>query len=148
MTQDKGREGRPAGTTTGTSQRPPGVVSSPVLTFDLGRELEQLHSEDEWKRGERNTRTLVHEPSFRITLIALKAGGRLEEHSAPAQISIQVLHGQVSLTMPDQALALSSGQILALESDILHEIRAQEESAILLTIAWTGRSASEQGENA
>ena len=51
-------------------------MAAPFLEFDLIRELEQLHGERDWNRGQ-NAKTLVKYDDFRVVLIALKARARL-----------------------------------------------------------------------
>lgn len=131
------RAGRhPAGQTSGTQQRPTHDLARPLLTFDLGAEVELLHGEESWRRNGRNAKTLVKEPDLRVVLVALQAGTRLEEHRAPGRISIHTVRGQVRVRVADQVVELPAGHMLALEQNIAHDVEAQDESAFLLTIAW------------
>jgi quercetin dioxygenase-like cupin family protein len=124
------------GATTGSSQRPAEHLAGLLLTFDLAHELERLRREPSYQQGSRNADTLVHEPDFRIVLVAMKPGGRLQEHHAAARISVQTLAGRVRLQLLDRTVDLPAGHLLALESSIEHDVEALEESAFLLTIAW------------
>jgi len=129
----------PPGETTGTSERPPQRMDSPVLAFDLTREVAQLlHEEVGWHQGDRNAKTLVKEPDFRVVLIALRAGGRMEEHRAAGRISVQTLVGHVRLQTAGTNVDLPVGRLVSLERDVPHTVEALEESAFLLTIAWLG----------
>lgn len=139
MTQDKQSRTHQPGWTSGTSQRSPEVLASPVLRFDLREELGKLRAEDTYVHGERNACTLVKEPDFRVVLVALKPGGRLEEHRAPGRLSIQTLEGGVRLGVLEHRVELAQGGMLALEAGIPHDVEAIEESALLLTIVWAGR---------
>jgi quercetin dioxygenase-like cupin family protein len=129
-------EGHPAGETTGTSERAPQRLAGPVLAFDLTREVAQLHEQAAWQRFGHNAKTLVKEPDFRIVLIALRAGGRMEEHQAAGRISVQTLAGHVRLHTAGANVDLPVGRLVSLERDIPHDVEALEESAFLLTIAW------------
>lgn len=113
-----------------------GHLAAAVMGFDLSTEIAQLHQEDAWMRTGRNSKTLVKQPDFRIVLIALKKGGRVEEHKADARISIHTLSGHVKLQLPDEFVDLPAGHLLALDRAIEHDLEATEESAILLTISW------------
>ncbi len=124
-----------AGETTGTSERPAQRLTAPVLAFDLLREVAQLHDEATWQHGDRNAKTLVKEPAFRLVLIALRAGSRMEEHQAPGRISIQTLTGRLRLHAAGTDLELPAGQLVSLERDLPHSVEALTESAFLLTIA-------------
>lgn len=131
-------KGHPHGETTGTSERPPQRLVGTMLAFDLAREMALLHEESAWQHGDRNAKTLVKEPDFRIVLIALRAGGRMEQHRAAGRISIQTLTGHVRLRLPGAIVDLPIGRLMSLERDIPHDVEALEESAFLLTIAWQG----------
>jgi len=128
----------PPGETTGTSERPPQRLASPVLAFDLAHEVAQLHEQTAWRQGDRNAKTLVKETDFRIVLIALRAGGRMEEHRAAGRISVQTLVGHVRLHTAGTNVDLPIGRLVSLERDVSHMVEALEESAFLLTIAWHG----------
>ena len=113
-----------------------GHLTAPFMNFDVITEIAQLHKEEVWTRTGRNSKTLVKQPDFRIVLMALKKGGRLEKHSADARTSIQTLKGHVKLQLPDLTVDLPEGHLLVLDRALEHELEALEESAILLTISW------------
>ncbi len=126
----------PAGQTHGTPERPMHEVARSSLTFDLFAEVERLQTEESWRQGTRNAKTLVKEPDLRIVVIVLRQGGRMEEHRAPGRISIQTLTGRVRLRVRDQTIDLPAGHVLMLDPDVAHDVEALDESAFLLTIAW------------
>jgi quercetin dioxygenase-like cupin family protein len=135
MTQDQTRRSRPAGETGGSPQRAPQRLVGPVLRFDLAAETEQLRKEKSYQDG-RNGKTLVKEPTFRVVLIVLKGGARLEEHHAAAPVSVQTVAGHLRLHAPGGIVDLPAGHLLVLERDVPHDVEALEETAFLLTIAW------------
>jgi len=134
----------PPGETTGTGERPPQRLAGSLLAFDLAREVALLREEGAWQQGDRNTKTLVKEPDFRIVVVALRAGVRMEQHRAAGRISIQTLVGQLRLQAPGHTVDLPVGRLVSLERNVAHTVEAREESAFLLTIAWPG----EQGGTA
>lgn len=113
-----------------------GHLTAPLMDFNLGREIAQLHDEEAWQRTGRNSKTLVKQPDFRIVLIALQKDGHLEEHSADARISIYTLAGHVKIQLPEQTVDLPGGHLLVIDRALEHDLQALEESAILLTISW------------
>lgn len=112
-------------------------LAAPVQTFDLYSELHQLHEKSNYGGGGPVGRTLVKEPDLRIVLLALPTGGRIEKHHASGPISIHVLEGRLRLRLPEASVELTSGQLLAIEPDIPHDVEATEESAFLLTLGRT-----------
>jgi len=102
-------------------------------------ELErELRSDEAYLRGDHTARTLAHEPDLRVVLIAMKAGGRLEEHRAKAAASVHVLSGEVRVGLPDKVVKLPAGSFLLLEPGLRHAVEAELESAFLLTLGGPG----------
>jgi len=124
-TQDTGRE------------HEVGILSAPLLNFDLDREIEQLKSEARWQSGH-TAKTLVKYADFRVVLVAIKSGGRLVEHRTEGRISVHTLVGNIRFRTADQAHELPAGHMLTLEREIPHEVEGIVDSAFLLTIAWPG----------
>ena len=117
------------------ADRPAQRLTGPALAFDLAAELAQLRDEGRWAGG-RSARTLVKEPDFRVVLIALHAGARLEQHHAPGPLAIQSLAGRLRLQLAEGPVELPAGHLLTLERAVPHDVEALEESAFLLTIGW------------
>lgn len=121
-----------------------GTLSAPLLTFDLDGEIQQLRSEGRWQSGH-TAKTLAKYPDFRVVLIVIKTGGRLEKHRTEARISLQTLEGLIRFSTPERSVELTAGQMLTLERDIPHDVEGMVDSAFLLTIAW--RDASSFGRD-
>jgi quercetin dioxygenase-like cupin family protein len=115
--------------------RTPGPLESPLLSFDLNAEIEQLRREDAWQGG-RNSKTLVKHPDFRVVLTVLQANARLHEHRAAGRISVQTVAGHIRMQVESNVFDLPIGHLLVLEREIAHDVEALEDSAFLLTIAW------------
>ena len=64
----------------------------------------------------------------------------MQEHKAEGRISIHVLSGHIQLRASGRTFNLRSGGLLALDHGVSHDVHALEESALLLTIAWPGRT--------
>lgn len=124
-----------------------GTLSRPLLQFDLISELDQLHQDDSWKQASgRSSKTLVKHPDLRIVLIAMKANTRMHEHTAAARISVQTLRGHIRLHLPKQVVELPSGQLLALDECVPHDVEATEDSAFLLTLSWPPKTKEEESK--
>ena len=118
--------------------RGPRTRSAPVLTFDLAGEADRLRREPPWSQHGRNAVTLVKYSDLRIVYIAMKPAARMEEHHAGARISVHTLSGHVRLHLGERTVDLPTGNLLALEKDVPHDLEAIEESTVLLTISWQG----------
>ena len=114
-----------------------GVLTGSLLKFDLAQEIQQLRTEGRWQSGH-TAKTLAKYSDFRVVLVAMKTGGRLDKHRTDGRISVHALAGRISFRTADQVVDLSAGQMLTLERDIPHDVEAATDSAFLLTIAWPG----------
>ena len=83
----------------------------------------------------RSAQTLFggHDHVLRQTLIALRAGSALDEHENPGEATLQVLHGQVSLSTNGSSTDGSAGDLMVVP-DARHALKANEDSVILLTV--------------
>jgi quercetin dioxygenase-like cupin family protein len=128
------------GTAESQHRRPhPQQLAAPFLEIDLARELDQLHREPEWNTGQ-NAKTLVKYEDFRIVLTALKAHKKIPAHQTDGRLSIQAVAGHVLLRAEGRTFDLIAGRVVAFDREIVHELEAIEESAILQTIAWPTRN--------
>lgn len=74
-----------------------------------------------------------HERALRQTLIALRAGQRLEEHESPGEATLQVLGGRIRLIAGDVEWQAMAGDLLVIP-DARHRVEAEEDSTFLLTV--------------
>ncbi|NDK88812.1 LuxR family transcriptional regulator [Gordonia desulfuricans] len=70
---------------------------------------------------------------LRQTVIALTAGTELAEHEAPAEATLQVLRGHVTLTAGVRTWQGTDGDLVTIP-DERHGLSAQQDSAVLLTV--------------
>lgn len=80
----------------------------------------------------RSAHTFLHEGPLRQSVIALTAGSRLDEHTAPPAASLQVLDGRVTLTTESGDRELSAGQIHPIPQE-RHGLTALDDSVVMLT---------------
>lgn len=70
-----------------------------------------------------------------MILFAFEKGGQLKEHQADGEVIVQVLMGQLSVTVEGESVSLAAGQLLAFGPGQRHSVDAVEESDMLLCIA-------------
>ncbi len=129
---------RPLGQTEGSAQRSSHDVRGTATTFNYLTEAAALRREPAWQQGDRNAKTLVKEADLRVVLTALKQGTVVREHRVPGTAMVQTITGTIRVRFPDQVLELPAGHIAILGRDLPHDAEAVEESAFLVTVAWSG----------
>jgi quercetin dioxygenase-like cupin family protein len=110
-------------------------LTGSALHFDLGAEAAQLHYERGFREGDRGANTLVQMPGLHLVLTALRRGARLQEHQAPANLTIQVLSGRLRIRAAAGTYELAAGHVLVLESGLRHDAEAVEDAVFLLTLS-------------
>jgi quercetin dioxygenase-like cupin family protein len=113
-------------------------LSEPVRGFDLDEELASLREEKEWREGRRNAITLHKGGGFIVVLLAMRAGDRLEEHSAPGPISLVVREGRIRFTAEGEAIEAGPETVLTCDAKVRHSVEALSDAVCLLTVATGG----------
>lgn len=110
-------------------------LAGPSLTFDLEEQLRDLRSDDAYLRSGRAGRTLAKSGRLRMTMVALAEDVEVGTHHADSPLTIHVLEGRISYRVMEEEHLLSAGQVLYFGPAEAHDIRALEDSALLLTIS-------------
>lgn len=97
---------------------------------------EAIHLEElvDYGKGAVVSRTLVQTDTGTVTLFAFDEGQGLSEHSAPFDALVQVLEGNVEITIGGKMVPVSAGQTLLMPADIPHALHAPERYKMLLTM--------------
>ena len=102
--------------------------------FDLGAALLELRAEAPLtQRGHRQITILKHMAVTQV-LFSFESGSELKEHVAHGLVTIHVLEGRLTVQADGHDHELSVGNILILNPDVAHNVRAAETSAMLLTV--------------
>ena len=112
-------------------------MTAPIDVHALAGELLQKASEEGAGRA---ARTLPHPvDGLRQTLIALREGAVMDEHESPGAASLMVIRGRVRILAGDDGVEVGAHQIVPIP-DRRHSLRAEEQSAVLLSVALPARS--------
>ena len=66
--------------------------------------------------------------------IAFKEGQLMKEHKTKFPITVMTLKGSIEFTVGDEMYVLDEGDIIALEGNVLHELKATEDSIVWLSL--------------
>lgn len=87
-----------------------------------------------WAKG-KHAITLFKSEHKRMIMMGLRQANELKPHLASGLLTIQVLEGNIDFTAGADTLAVSKGDIISLSEDVLHSVKASEDSIFLITIA-------------
>ena len=113
-------------------------LAGPVLTFDLEAQLGEMRKEESYERSGRAGRTLAKSGRMRVTLVAMVTGNVIGTHQADSPMTLHVLQGHIRFRTGDQEHELHTGEVLFFGPGDAHDIRATEESALLITLSALG----------
>ncbi|HYW11172.1 MAG TPA: cupin domain-containing protein, partial [Longimicrobium sp.] len=113
-------------------------LAGPVLAFDLDEQIAALQGEEPYARSGRAGRTLAKSGRFRLVLTAMKKGNEIGTHQADSPMTLQVVQGALRFRTNGEEYTLNRGQVLFFGPGEAHDIRATEDSALLLTISAIG----------
>lgn len=120
-----------------TPQRPDGerVLNAPLVEMNLNEFIAQIKNEATWANSDRNSVTIFKSETMRIVLMGLHENAEMKPHKANGVISVQVLEGKIEFTAEPQTAHLEKGQMIALQENMTHSVKAVAESFFLLTLA-------------
>lgn len=113
-------------------------LAGPVLAFDLDEQIAALRAEEPYRRSGRAGRTLAKSGRFRLTLTVMSKDSDIGMHHADSPMTLQVLQGSLRFRAGGREYTLDRGQVLFFGPGEAHDIRAGEESALLITISAVG----------
>jgi len=78
------------------------------------------------------SRTLEKKPAGTVTLFSFDEGQELSEHTAPFNALVQILDGEVELTIGSKVIKAVEGQIVLMPANVPHSLRAIKKFKMLL----------------
>lgn len=124
-----------------TPKRPEGdrILNAPLVEMNIEEAMKQIKSEATWIESDRNSVTLFKSDSLRIVLIGLHENAILKPHKANGVINVQLIEGKIEFTAEDKTTLLKKMQMVVLQENMIHSVKALTESFFLLTIAMNNK---------
>lgn len=118
-----------------TRNRPEGsrVLDASYVIADIKERIGQLKDEEAWDKSDRNGITLVKNDRLTIVLTCLHKGAVIENNSVDGMITIQVIEGRLEMTTDADNFELKEKELITLQPNITHSLKAAKETAFLLT---------------
>lgn len=116
--------------------RPVELTAATLTSFPLQAMAQQLMSEDVFQTSGRNALTLLHHKDLTVVLTVMRAGAMLDEHHAPAPVTLLPLFGAILLASAagTTRLPLDPGNAAVFAAQLPHRVEAQQDSAFLLVM--------------
>ena len=76
---------------------------------------------------------LISTPTLQVVQLHLSAGKQIPPHSAPGEITVQLMRGRVAFHVDDQTHDLIPGTLLYVGTGQTHSLEALEDSRLLVT---------------
>lgn len=86
---------------------------------------------------EYNSEKVVFNPVFEtgkggVSLVAMKAGQKLDTHTAPFEVMVTVCEGEIDFTMIDRIHRIHAGEFLLMGADVAHSVSAVTDAKLML----------------
>jgi len=80
------------------------------------------------------SRVLAKTGGGSVTLFAFAGGQELSEHTAPFDALVQVITGELEVTIDGEPVTVAAGEVVLMPADIPHALRAGGDTRMLLTM--------------
>lgn len=80
------------------------------------------------------SRILAKNSAGNITLFSFDAGQSLSEHSTPYDALVQVIDGEVELTIGGKTVTAQAGEVVLMPANVPHAVNAVKRFKMLLTM--------------
>lgn len=96
-------------------------------------EVHQLASQIEAGEDKVHFHAIFENSNGGVVLLALKAGQGLTPHTAPAELMVTVLEGEIVFTMIDEPHTIKAGEFMLVGAGVVHSVAANADSKVMLT---------------
>ncbi len=78
---------------------------------------------------------LMETPLTKEIRIAMKAGQTMRDHKAPFPITVEIFEGSIEFGVDNELLTLGKGDLISLDSNVVHNLKALNNSVVRLTLS-------------
>lgn len=100
---------------------------------------------DEFEVGKVSVSVMGQNSNAKEIRILMAANAQMNEHQAPFDISVQVLHGEVDFAVGGESATLRELDMVSLAANVPHSLRALKDSIVRLSLAQNDSIVRVQG---
>ncbi|MGD0091714.1 MAG: cupin domain-containing protein [Planctomycetota bacterium] len=108
--------------------------SKAALPAELAARAAHVGDLAKYQAGGIVSRQIIQKKTGSVTLFAFDEGQALSEHTAPFDAFVQVLDGQVEITIAGKPLTVQAGEAVIMPAGQPHALRALTQMKMLLTM--------------
>lgn len=97
--------------------------------------MESFDENIEFDENKVKTKVIVETTFSKEIRIALMRGQNMKEHKTPFPILIHLLDGSIELGVKGKIFSMKKGNIIALEGNVSHDLTANENSIVRLSLS-------------
>ena len=101
---------------------------------ELGAGVAKIADLVSYQDGSIVSREIVKKPTGNVTVFAFDEGQGLTEHTAPFDALVQVLEGEVEITIAGKTYRLQGGELILMPAQQPHALRAVRRYKMILTM--------------
>ena len=107
------------------------------ISLDKGLQpghIQDLINDIQINTGAIVSKTLRKSQSMNLTLFAFDTSQALSGHSSPMDAYVQILSGEMNITIDQTTQAVKTGEVILMPAGINHALEAMEPTKMLLTM--------------
>lgn len=103
------------------------------MKFEKGRVFDVAHMID-YAEGGVVSKELIHNDAGSVTLFSFDAGQQLSEHTAPFDVLLQVVEGEMELSVEGKVNVVKAGEAFVIPNGARHSVSAAKPFKMIITM--------------
>lgn len=103
------------------------------MKFEKGRVFDVAHMID-YAEGGVVSKELIHNDAGSVTLFSFDAGQQLSEHTAPFDALLQVVEGEMELSVEGKVNVVKAGEAFVIPNGARHSVSAARPFKMIITM--------------
>lgn len=99
--------------------------------FKFG-EVHNLFAQVEVGEDKAHFKRIFENANGGVSLLAFEAGQQLQTHTAPAELMVCVMQGEIEFTMIDVPHVIKAGEFMLVGEGVPHSVKANADSKVML----------------